>query len=72
MCFSQPKSKPVERPAPAPAPAETSAGVAQAEPETRGTDNLADRARRLGRTSLRIDRAVNSASGGSGLNIPQG
>ena len=68
MCLGGSKVPKPEKPAPAPAPAEQAAEVAPAVSEER----LSDKAKRRGRSSLRIDPGSPQVSGGSGLNIPNG
>ncbi len=69
MC-NAPKVPKVEPPAPAPAPPAPSADVSQSDPQNlESSMSVADRARRRGRSSLRIDRMVGGTGGGVGLNI---
>lgn len=74
MCkIKTPKQQPAEAPAPAPAPAQPSAAVVQAGAENEDTSPEAlDRAKRKGRSSLRIPLNVGGAGGGSGLTLPVG
>lgn len=71
MCkVKVPKTEP---PAAAPPPAAPSAQVAQADPMAEvnsATDNA--RAKKKGRSALRIPLSTGGGAGGSGLNIPVG
>lgn len=68
MCLGGKKQPEPQRPAPAPAPAEQAASVEPAVSE----ESLSSKAKRTGRSSLRIDATGPKIAGSSGLNIPQG
>lgn len=71
MCLPKSKPQKVETVAAPPAPSAPADTVAS--PEETTAEGSANRAKRKGRSSLRIDLASsNSGSGGTGLNIPQG
>lgn len=65
-----PKFKPVPPPAAPPPPPEVSAAQNQGSAVT-STDTAAEKRKRSGRSSLRIDLNTGGASAGNGLNIPQ-
>lgn len=56
----------------APDPAERSAEVVQSDPANLDAEADGNRAKRKGRSSLRIPLSVGGTGGGSGLNIPTG
>lgn len=68
MCLGGKKQPEPQKPAPAPPPAEQAATVEPAVSE----ESLSSKAKRNGRSSLRIDLGSPKVSGGSGLNIPNG
>lgn len=73
MC-SKPKVSKVEAPAQAPPPAQPAATVNQSGPKTPdevSPENTALKAKRRGRSGLRIPLDAGTGSGATGINVPQ-